>query len=260
MKKITAVICTLAFVVISISACNYTNDNYNPTISTTVTENETQEQKRSEIYVEDNTEPVTEAQTDNSEYIIETCNDDILCAKPVIYLYPTKETKLTVTLGKPHNLTCTYPHYEDSWDVTAFPDGKLIDNKTNRELYCLYWEGLGDNTHELTEGFVVKSSDTIAFFEEKLALLGLSETEAEEFIIYWLPKLQENEYNLIRFATMDEINKEMPIEFSVKPDTLIRVLMQYKPLKNNISIKEQKLTPVYRNGFTVVEWGGCEIK
>ena len=83
MKKTTAVICTLAFVVISISACNYTNDNYNPTISTTVTENETQEQKRSEIYVEDNTEPVTEAQTDNSEYIIETCsftqNDRFAC-------------------------------------------------------------------------------------------------------------------------------------------------------------------------------------
>lgn len=242
MKKLIYAIFIIVLIASTLSACNNIKKDSEPT--TTVTENETQKQE----------------QADDSEYAIETCNDDILFAKPVIYLYPTEKTKLTVTLGKPQNLTCTYPHYENSWDVTAFPDGKLIDNKTNRELYCLYWEGTGNNTQELTEGFVVKGTDTSAFLEEKLAILGLSETEAEEFIIYWLPKLQKNEYNLIRFATMEEINREMPIEFSAEPDTLIRVLMQYKPLKSNINIKEQKFTKVYRNGFTVVEWGGCEIK
>ena len=242
MKKLISAIFIIVLIASTLSACNNIKKMSEPT--TTVTENETQKQE----------------QADDSEYVIETCNDDILFAKPVIYLYPTEKTKLTVTLGKPQDLTCTYPHYENGWDVTAFPDGKLIDNKTNRELYCLYWEGTGNNTQELTEGFVIKGTDTSAFLEEKLAILGLSETEAEEFIIYWLPKLQKNEYNLIRFATMEEINREMPIEFSAEPDTLIRVLMQYKPLKSNINIKEQKLTKVYRNGFTVVEWGGCEIK
>ena len=41
--------------------------------------------------------------------------------------------------------------------------------------------------------------------EEKLAILGLNEREAEEFIIYWLPKLESNKYNYIRFATEEEI-------------------------------------------------------
>ncbi|MBQ8538885.1 MAG: hypothetical protein IJ433_04470 [Ruminococcus sp.] len=241
MKKLISAIFIIVLIASTLSACNNIKKNSEPT--TTVTENETQKQE----------------QSDDSEYAIETCNDDILFAKPVIYLYPTEKTKLTVTLGKPQNLTCTYPHYENSWDVTAFPDGKLIDNKRNRELYCLYWEGISKNTSQLTEGFVVKGTDTIAFLEEKLAILGLNEAEAQEFIIYWLPVLQENEYNLIRFATIDEINKEMPIEFSVTPDTLIRVLMQFKPLEHNINIKEQKLTPAKRNGFTAVEWGGCKI-
>ncbi len=70
----------------------------------------------------------------------------------------------------------------------------------------------------------------------------------------------KNEYNYIRFATLEEINNNMPLELSIEPDTLIRVLMQYKPLDKYMEVKEQKLVTPYRNGFTVVEWGGTEIK
>lgn len=71
----------------------------------------------------------------------------------------------------------------------------------------------------------MKGTDVAEFLEDKLALLGLNEREAEEFIVYWLPKLQENKYNYIRFATMEEINENMPLKFSTEPDSLIRVLM-----------------------------------
>ncbi|MEI3400922.1 MAG: hypothetical protein V8R51_00505 [Clostridia bacterium] len=52
----------------------------------------------------------------------------------------------------------------------------------------------------------------------------------------------------------------MPLELSIEPDTLIRVLMQYKPLDKYMEVKEQELVTPDRNGFTVVEWGGTEIK
>jgi len=84
--------------------------------------------------------------------------------------------------------------------------------------------------------------------------------EAEEFIVYWLPRLQENEYNYIRFATIDEINEIMPLEFSAEPDTIIRVLMQFKCLENPIEVQEQELETPERTGFVAVEWGGTEIK
>ena len=180
-------------------------------------------------------------------------------AKPVIYLYPEKETQLTVKLGKKENITCSYPQYKDGWNVIAKPDGTLIDTETGRKLYSLYWEGIHTEEPDTTEGFVVKGSDTIKFLEEKLSILGLNEIEAEEFIIYWLPKMQNNKYNYIRFATMDEINKSMPLEFSTKPDTVIRVLMQYKALDSEIEVKEQQLSTPERKGFTVVEWGGTEL-
>ena len=186
--------------------------------------------------------------------------DDITTYKPIIYLYPQETTELSVKLGNPEKITCSYPKYEDEWNVIAEPDGTLTYVETQRELYALYWEGKDAPELEMTEGFVVKGEDTIKFLEEKLEILGLNEREAEEFIIYWLPKMQNNKYNYIRFATMEEINEYMPLEFSVEPDSIIRVLMQYKAIDEYIEIPEQKLETPKREGFVVVEWGGSEIK
>ena len=180
-------------------------------------------------------------------------------AKPIIYFYPEQTTELNVKLGYPENLTCSYPKYENGWNIIANPDGSLIDINTGRSLYSLYWEGNAKQKISMDEGFVIKGEDTISFLEEKLAILGLNEIEAEEFIVYWLPKLQNNKYNYIRFATIDEINKMMPLEISEKPDSLIRVLMEYKPLDKYIDVKEQELSTPARTGFVVVEWGGAEI-
>ena len=52
----------------------------------------------------------------------------------------------------------------------------------------------------------------------------------------------------------------MPLKVSPKPDTVIRVFMDFKPLDKKIEIKEQKLTKQTRKGFTIVEWGGSLIK
>lgn len=181
-------------------------------------------------------------------------------AKPIIYLYPEEEISVEVKFKIPEKLTCTYPKYENSWNVTAKPNGDLIDNKTKRSLYALYWEGIGNFKCDKKEGFVVKKEDTINFLEEKLKVLGLNEREANEFIIYWLPKLEENPYNYIRFATTEEINKDMPVEITPKPDVFIRVLMQYQGLKKPIEVKEQILETPERKGYVAVEWGGTELK
>ena len=180
--------------------------------------------------------------------------------KPIIYLYPEEATEIKVKLGHPELLSCSYPLYQDSWKVLANSDGKLVDLKTGRNLYSLYWEGKETVSYNFEEGFVVKGEDTAKFLEEKLAILGLNDYEVEEFIVYWLPKMQNNKFNFIRFATQDEINEYMPLEFSVTPDTLIRVLMQYKPLNREIKVKEQTLITPERTGFVAVEWGGSEIK
>ena len=65
-----------------------------------------------------------------------------LDAKPVLYLYPEKETEVNVRLDYDGELTCTYPAYgENGWTVTAAPDGTLRD-KAGQTYNYLYWEGL----------------------------------------------------------------------------------------------------------------------
>ena len=198
---------------------------------------------------------------DNSEYKkINMKELEPVDAKPVIYLYPEQEAKINVTVGNPERLTCTYPKYENGWEVIAKPNGDLKDIKTGRNLYCLYWEGINTIRPKMDEGFVVNSEDTVKFLEEKLKILGLNEREANEFIIYWLPKLEANKYNFIRFQTEEEINTNMPLQITPKPDSVIRVIMEFKGLEEKINVKEQKLKTPERKGYTVVEWGGTEVK
>lgn len=198
----------------------------------------------------------------NYKYTVENkyrCQSDVEY-KPLIYLYPEQTTNVTVKLLKPENLITTYPKYKNEWNVTAYKDGNLIDNQTGRSLYGLYWEGNKEPSAIKNEGFVIKGEETISFLEEKLAELGLTEREANEFIIYWLPKLEHNKYNYIHFASLEEINKTMPLEINPQPDTIIRVLMEYKKLDQPIKVEKQQFKTSIRKGFTLVEWGGTEIK
>ena len=179
--------------------------------------------------------------------------------KPIIYIYPEEDMNVSISVSNPENFTTTYPKYEDGWEVKALTDGTLID-KNGKSYYALYWEGKQKNISKVKEdGFVIKGEDTAEFLEEKLEILGLNYKEKNEFIMYWLPKMENNKYNYIRFETMEEINENMELFITPKPESLIRVRMDYKPLDKKIKVKEQELTTPERTGYTVVEWGGVEI-
>lgn len=180
--------------------------------------------------------------------------------KPMIYLYPTDTTDIKVKLGNPSLLSSTYPKYSNEWNVTVDTEGKLTDKKTGRELYGLYWEGYDYKTEMKDEGFVVAGENVSDFLEDKLALLGLNDREAEEFIVYWLPIMEKNKYNYVHFDLNEEMDAYMPLEISPKPETTIRIMMTFKALDNPVKVKAQKLETPERKGFTVVEWGGSEIK
>ena len=177
--------------------------------------------------------------------------------KPVIYLYPEVETQVSVRLRLQGELTCTYPSYGDGWRVTAAPDGTLTDG-TGQIYNYLYWEGQTYTQWDFSEGFCVRGEDTAAFLEEALEKLGLNRREANEFIVYWLPLMEGNPYNIISFQR--DLYEEAA-QLSVEPaaDTLIRVFMAWKRSEEFLEIPAQELTAPPRTGFTVVEWGGTEV-
>ena len=155
-------------------------------------------------------------------------------------------------------LTCTYPAYNDGWKVCASPDGTLTDADGQTYNY-LYWEGVNSVAYDFSEGFCVAGSDTAAFLENTLNQLGLTRKEANEFIVYWLPLMKENPYNLIAFQS-DSYTQSAQVSIEPAPDTLLRVFMAWKPLESAVDISAQNLTAPVRTGFTAVEWGGCQVR
>ena len=178
-------------------------------------------------------------------------------AKPVVYLYPEKTTEVSVKLDLPGELTCTYPAYNDGWQVTAAPDGTLTD--ANGQTYnYLYWEGETATEYDLSEGFCVAGADTAAFLEEALAKLGLTRKEANEFIVYWLPQMEDNPYNLITFQ-QEAYTQAAKLTVEPAPDSVLRVFMTWKPLNQPVEVLAQALPAFERRGFTLIEWGGCQV-
>ena len=178
-------------------------------------------------------------------------------AKPVIYLYPEREQAVTVRLDYDGRLTCTYPASRGTWTVTARPDGWLTD-ESGTEYRYLYWEGQSEEAYDFSEGFCVAGKETAQFLEEALAALGLDRAEANEMIVFWLPQMERNAWNLISFQGASYTNRAR-LHITPTPDTLIRVFMAWQPLDEPVELPAQKLAHPEREGFTVVEWGGCKV-
>ena len=184
----------------------------------------------------------------------------IIAAKPVVYLYPEKTMDVNVQLDYKGRLTTTYPAYpKNGWNVTAKQDGTVIDKTTKKEYSYLFWEGEDSVKYDMSEGFVVAGKDTAEFLQDKLSYMGLTPKEYNEFIVYWLPKMQDNPYNLIKFQGK-QYTENAKLRITPRPDSMLRVFMTWKALDKKIDIKEQNLSTFERKGFTVVEWGGSEIK
>ncbi len=183
--------------------------------------------------------------------------------KPVIYLYPEKETKVHVEVLPKGKFTFTYPKYENGWDLVAQPSGKLI-HKENQYNF-LFWEAkqkLKIINDLYSDGFVIDGSKTQEFLEKQLTDFGFTSEEKADFITFWGPKLATNEKWFIRFVVNEECNQFADLSIEPKPDHIYRFYILTKPMssiKEVISPQEQFLEPIKRTGFVVFEWGGTNL-
>lgn len=182
--------------------------------------------------------------------------------KPAIYLYPKKVTNISVTHKFKGTIGTTYPAYNDGWHVTAQPNGALYNLADKRNYEYLFWDGTCTFPAEhaaFKDGFVVHKKDLPDFLLEKLTLIGLNNKETNDFIVYWLPMLNQNEVNFIHFRINDNIDNASILTVTPKPDSWIRLFMEYKEVDSNYKIPQQPLKSYPRKGFTLVEWGGSKI-
>lgn len=177
--------------------------------------------------------------------------------KPILYLYPKKDgKKITVSFDKPELIKISYPVYKDKWVVTANKNGTLTDKKGNT-YYGLYWEETKHTDVDFSKGYYVTSENAASFLEEKLKYIGLNDRERNEFIIYWLPILDQNEKSIVHFELTEERQVTNALKISPKPDSLLRVSMHVKKVdKEPKNLQKQGMKHFNRKGFAAVEWGG----
>ena len=184
---------------------------------------------------------------------LEALNQHVML-KPILYLYPEKEMNITVNFDKEELLTTTYPKFNNEWNVLVKPDGSIYEN--GKYYYALYWEENRIKNCDFKDGFYVEKDNAIKFLEDKLTTIGLNDKERNEFIMYWLPKLEENGKSIVHFDLTDELQKENEMIINPKPDSILRVHINIKKVNNKTNIKEQKLPTFKRSGYTAIEWGG----
>lgn len=176
--------------------------------------------------------------------------------KPVIYLYPEKQTKVSVNVEPTNGVSLSVPTKNNGWNVVANPDGSLLNLADNKTYPYLFWEGYAANFNTSKEGFVIAKNDVSKFFDEKLSYLGLNTKEISDFKEFWMPKLNEKPYYFITFVPQSDFDSYAPLTVNPSPNTVIRVFFDYKGLDSYVKVPAQTLAKNERKGFTLIEWGG----
>lgn len=180
-------------------------------------------------------------------------------AKPVIYLYPEVPTYVDVTVEVPGEIVVSDPLYPPGgWkQVFAEPNGLLsYQGKTYKELF---YEASITPIDKPKNGIVIPITLLHETLDNFVTKLGLVNSEKEDFLSFWVPKLKNLNHSYIHISVFPPEQKQKidRVIISPKPDTFIEFIMYYKPLKTPISVEPFVFNPIpERIGFTAVEWGG----
>ncbi|HRY37027.1 MAG TPA: hypothetical protein P5230_04135 [Candidatus Magasanikbacteria bacterium] len=182
------------------------------------------------------------------------------CGKPVIYLYPQKDTSVNVRVAPNGGLTIVDPFYPTGgWNVLATPES-VLTNTDGKTYPYLFWEGKAYDMNVPQQGFVLKREEVEKKMTALLVKLGLNQKETKDFLEFWQPKLEEKDFAFVTFLPQNEFDALAPLTVSPQPDKVIRVFMIYEPLDNFVKVAPLKIETPVRTGFTVVEWGGRLLK
>ena len=183
------------------------------------------------------------------------CDTCVTVYKPNIYIYPIENIQLLVNLDFPlgGEVITSIPDYGNGWNVLVDTNG-LIDNYYN----YLFYESKQPDVWQKNNGWIIQQTDLESFFTENMTKYGFYGAEIQDFIEYWIPRLNDFEYYEIYPQTSEIIIDVIRLNFSTSPDNLLRLFYVVKGFDNlptHTLIAPIIDTTFKRENYFVTEWG-----
>ncbi len=186
---------------------------------------------------------------------VNECDTCIMVFKPNIYLYPTENTTLRVSLSFPAGgrVTSSIPDYRSGWQVSVDTNGII-----NGKYEYLFYESSQPDVWQAKEGWLIGRVDLEQFFTANLSEYGFIGREIKDFTDYWIPKLKGYDYYEIYPQDKEIIDSVITLGITKTPDSVLRL---FYLIRGTSSATDDKISapvdiaPFIRNGFSVAEWG-----
>ena len=178
---------------------------------------------------------------------------DRMVYKPNIYIYPTEKTELVVKINFPigGELETTIPEYGNGWNITVDTTGIINDVYT-----YLFYESNQPDVWQRNYGWFVNSENLDSFFRANLSEYGFKGHEIDDFINYWIPRLDSFSNYAIYPQTKKLIDEVIRLEFSIQPDRILRLFYVIdRQDQSPEKLKEPTIESFARKGYFVTEWG-----
>ncbi|MBI4005011.1 hypothetical protein HY358_02655, partial [Candidatus Roizmanbacteria bacterium] len=173
-------------------------------------------------------------------------------SSPSLYLYPSATTTITVFPNLP--VTYSYPslNEENTWQLSG------VEKSTIRLYYEYNKSKVTLSSNE--QGYIIEKEIVEKQIKKLSVQLQLTDKETNDLIIdvrNTLVDIKDDDYRYLKvsIANRSEVDDKLPVTITPKPDTFHRIHLVLTPLKEYATITPPIITPLNRDGFTVMEVG-----
>ncbi|MCK4339895.1 MAG: carboxypeptidase regulatory-like domain-containing protein [Candidatus Cloacimonetes bacterium] len=178
--------------------------------------------------------------------------------KPAIYIYPEEECQFQVKLILKNStiITKSIPEYNSPWNVFVEKSGR-IDNKYD---YLFYEASIKImSSANWRTGWCIPQKNLKIELNDLLLKIGLNKQETNEFLDYWLKRLQVYKYYKIFPVVNQQLDKLVELKITPPPKTIFRIWLFFQGCVNWDELPSPQINDFIREGTTVIEWGGVML-
>ena len=175
--------------------------------------------------------------------------------KPAIYIYPEQDAEFQVQLILKNGtkITKSMPKYNEGWDVFIEKSGR-IDRKYDYLFYEASIKMMP--SRQVGTGWCIPQKNLKNELNDLLLNFGLNKQETNEFLDYWLNRLNDYKYYKIFPVINQQLDGFVELNITPQPQTIFRIWFFFQGSNKFEALPYPQIKNFKREGTTVIEWGG----